>query len=414
MTHTPAASSQPLPEALTRLRVPLAGAGVALLVVSALIGMISRDVGYFLHAYLTAYIYCLTISVGALFVVALQHLARAGWSVTTRRIMELLMANLLPMAILFLPILVSVFIPSGPLYDWSSTEYLHEMHVPEVKTEYLLNSFGFTVTTLLCFAGLCSTAWFFWSNSRRQDETHDRNLTAKMQRWSGPALIVISLTTSAAAFIWVMSLRPTWFSTMFGVYLFAGSMLAMFATLDVLVYIIQRLGGLKEVTIEHWHDLGKFTFGFTFFWAYIAFSQYMLIWYANIPEETVWFWTRQTEGWAGVSLSLVFLHWAIPFVGTMSRHVRRRPYLMCFWGVWILVMHYVDIFWLIMPEAGHVLNDAQVSPAAGGMGLLTCLLCVAGMVSLYFGLVFWRGADAPAIPVGDPRLPESLVFENVG
>lgn len=412
MTHSAAASTQPLPEALTRLRVPLAGAGIALLLVAAIIGLI-RDVGYFLHAYLTAFTFCLTISLGALFVVTLQHLARAGWSVTTRRIMELLMVSLLPLAVLFLPILASVFLTNGALYDWSNPDYNHELHVPTIKTDYLLNSTGFTLVTFLCFGALCSVAWFFWSNSRKQDETHDPMITAKVQKWSGPALITISLATTFAAFIWIMSLRPTWFSTMFGVYLFAGSMLSLFATLDVLVFVIQRFGGLKEVTIEHWHDLGKFTFGFTFFWAYIAFSQYMLIWYANIPEETVWFFTRQTTGWTTVSFSLILLHWLVPFLGTISRHVRRRPYMMCFWGVWILVMHYVDLFWLIMPEAGTVKTEAVFSPTDGGMGLVTCLLCLAGMVSLYLGMVFWRGADAPALPVGDPRLPESLSFENV-
>jgi hypothetical protein len=237
-------------------------------------------------------------------------------------------------------------------------------------------------------------------------------LTAKMQRWSGPAIIAISLITTMASFAWVMSLRPAWFSTMFGVYLFSGSMLAIFATLDVVVHLLQRNGALKEVTIEHWHDLGKFTFGFTFFWAYIAFSQYMLIWYGNIPEETVWYQSRETQGWGWVGISLILLHWLIPFLGTMSRHVRRRPALMCFWGAWILVMHYVDLFWLIMPEQGSVVDVAAKSPFAFS-SILFSVLCWLGMVGLYLGVVLWRATDTPAVPVGDPRLQEALAFENV-
>ncbi len=412
MTHTPAASKQPIPESITRLRMPLAAGGLVLLVVAALLGISSLGMSYFLHAYLTGFAFCLTISIGALFLINLQHLCRAGWSVTTRRIMELLMINIRTMAVLFVPILVAVFVSKGALYDWQNAEYLEHHHLPQVKLDYLLNSGGYAIGSVICFLVWGVVANFFWSNSRLQDETHDARLTEKMQKWSGPCLMGVALVTSAAAFLWIMSLRPAWFSTMFGVYLFAGSMLSLFATLNVLVFIIQRAGGLKEVTVEHWHDLGKFTFGFTFFWAYIAFSQYMLIWYGNIPEETVWFLTRQTNGWAAPSIALIFVQWLIPFLGTMSRHVRRRPALMCFWGVWLLAAHYLDLFWLIMPETGGVVTEALVDPLGGGMGIVVCLLTVFGMLGIYLGGALWRGVDVPALPIGDPRLPESLAFEN--
>jgi hypothetical protein len=327
--------------------------------------------------------------------------------------MELLMVSIIPLSVLFLPILASLWLSHGALYEWADKEFQEAIHLAPIKVDYFLNPFAVTIVTLICFGVWSSVAWFFWSNSRRQDETHDIMLTAKMQKWSGPLLIAISFITSLAAFTFVMSLRPAWFSTMFGVYIFAGSMLALFGTMNVAVYLIQRAGALRdEITIEHWHDLGKYTFGFIFFWAYITFSQFMLIWYANIPEETVWFFTRTKAGWTSVGIALVVLHWAIPFLGTMSRHVRRRPGLMCFWGGWVLIMHYVDLYWNIMPEVGHVIVDPHTTLFGGGVGMVVCLMTWLGMVAIYLGVVLWRAEDVPAIPVGDPRLPESLAFEN--
>ena len=419
MTHPVAASKQPLPESITRLVKPLFGGGLTLLILAAIVGLISRSVSLFLHAYLTAFLFCLTISIGALFLVTLQHLCRAGWSAAMRRVMELLMVAIIPLAVMFLPILASLwFSNSGALFDWGNADYVSEMQIAKEKLA-ILNWKAFTVISLICFAVWGLVANFFWTNSRTQDDTHEVALTAKMQRWSGPALISIALVTTMAAFLWVMSLRPAWFSTMFGVYLFAGSMLAVFATLDVVVFYIQRAGALKEVTVEHWHDLGKFTSGFLLFWAYIAFSQYLLIWYANIPEETVYYQTRETNGWGWIGIALILAHWLIPYLGTMSRHVRRRPGLMCFWGGWILVMHFIDLYWIVMPEVGvkEPLNGLENVAAVVGpfdvMGLLLSLLCLAGMICLYLGVILWRAIDTPLIPVGDPRLPESLAFENI-
>jgi hypothetical protein len=216
--------------------------------------------------------------------------------------------------------------------------------------------------------------------------------------------------TTFAAFDWVMSLEPMWFSTMFGVYIFAGSVLAAHCAITVGAYTLQKQGAMRdEVTIEHYHDLGKYIFGFIFFWTYIAFSQFLLIWYGNIPEETTWFYTRQLGSWGGLALVLIFFHWMLPFLGTMSRHVRRNPSVMFGWAIYMLVLHFIDVYWMIMPEAGAgaVGDDGWV------IGVLASLLCVGGMLALMAGLSLRVAEQTKVVPVRDPRLGESIAFENI-
>ena len=341
----------------------------------------------------------------------IQHLVRAGWSTVVRRIAELVMIMVIPMGILFLPVLGSLWMGQGTLYGWDSPDaYQAEHHVPEqVWLEKLrwLNQEWFTIRTIGYFAVWSALAIFFFKNSVRQDETGEKAITDRMQYWSGPAVMLFSLTTSFAAFDWVMSLAPMWFSTMFGVYMFAGSILAAHCLIAVASFVLQKKGAMRdEVTVEHYHDLGKLIFGFVFFWTYISFSQYLLIWYANIPEETHWFYVRQVGTWGGVGLALIFLHWMLPFAGTMSRHVRRRPALVCGWGVYLLIMHYVDVYFMIMPET-------KVGTAGGAIGVFSSILCVAGMVSLLTGLVVGLAQQNKVVAVGDPRLAESIAFENI-
>jgi hypothetical protein len=158
----------------------------------------------------------------------------------------------------------------------------------------------------------------------------------------------------------------------------------------------------RSITVEHFHDLGKFLFAFVVFWAYIAFSQYMLIWYANLPEETGWLLRRQTHGWGGVGLLLIAGHFALPFVALLSRVPKRMPFLLAAAAAWLLVMHAVDLYWLVMPEA---------SPSTPRLHAVD-LLVLFGMGGLF--VAWWAQALAARslIPVRDPRLSESLHFEN--
>jgi hypothetical protein len=273
----------------------------------------------------------------------------------------------------------------------------------QAKAAYL-NAPFFALRWAIYFATWTLMSRFFLRNSVQQDHTSDIELTQRMRRWSGPAMIVFAVTTNFAAFDWLMSLDPHWFSTIFGVYYFAGCAVAFLATLPLISVGLQRLGYLTyEITTEHYHDMGKLLFGFVMFWAYIAFSQYLLIWYANIPEETTWFLVRQRAGWQLIGLLLLLGHFFLPFFGLLSRSARRNRLSLVFWSVWLLVMHWLDLFWLVMPNVN-----------AGGFPLgLIELLCFVGIGALWLASTLRQMQGSRLIPSGDPHLRESLAFHNI-
>ena len=401
-----------LPESLSSLSIPLCIGGLILLLAGWIVGnlLVSGKVG--MSAYLVGFIYVLTLSLGCLFFVMIQHLVRAGWSTVVRRIAELVMVMVIPIGILFLPIVATLLFGEGTLYRWDEIGYDEKHHLnSEVwneKTRWL-NQGWFTLRAFIYFVVWAALAVYFYRGSTEQDETGELAATDRMQYWSGPAIMAFCLVTTLAAFDWVMSLAPMWFSTMFGVYLFTGSVLSAHCLIAVSAFVLQRKGAMRdEVTTEHYHDLGKLIFGFTLFWAYISFSQYLLIWYSNIPEETEWFFHRQDHGWWVLSLGLVFFHWIIPFFGTMSMAARRRPWAIVFWATWILVMHFFDIYWMIMPEA-FVHSDVHYS----ALGSLSAVLCALGMLTLMIGLALRVAGGTKLVAVRDPRLAESMAFENV-
>jgi hypothetical protein len=214
----------------------------------------------------------------------------------------------------------------------------------------------------------------------------------------------------------LMSLDPHWYSTMFGVRCFAGAFLNFFAMSILIFRFLQSRGILgRSLTVEHYHDLGKFMFAFVFFWSYVTFSEWMLIWYGNIPEETVWYAKRGAtthEGWpAGpwgwIALALLAFHCFVPFAFLMSRHVKRALKWLTVGAAWLAVMHFVEMFWIVMPEAAGL-----KTPGAGfGKSLLLALLCWAGMGALWLAGVIYFASAASLVPARDPRLPEALAHE---
>jgi hypothetical protein len=380
----------------------LAAVGVGSLLLSFLASFALRD-GFsrFLLAYLVSFCFCLSLSLGALFFVVLQHLTRAGWSVAVRRLGEILAAALPVWSLLFLPILFLVLVGDGSLYPWNDAAHVEHDPLLQAKQPYL-NAPFFAIRALLYFAVWAWIARFYWRHSLAQDETGDKSHTLAMQRRAGISLVAFGLTVTFASFDWLMSLDPHWFSTIFGVYFFAGCVVAAFAALVLIAVSLQKFGYLQDsITADHYHDLGKLLFGFTFFWGYIAFSQYMLIWYADIPEETVWYLTRQSHGWAAISLFLLGGHFLLPFCGLMPRRAKRNKRVLAAWAAWLLVMHWVDLYWLAVPHAGS-------GPAFSVLDLL----CLAGMAGLYGAVLLRIAADRQLIPRRDPWLAESLAFRN--
>ncbi|NUQ61613.1 MAG: quinol:cytochrome C oxidoreductase [Pirellulales bacterium] len=382
----------------------LAGIGLAALALAAVLGAVRGDgFSYFFHSYLTNYCFVLSIALGALFFVLIQHATRAGWSVAVRRISEILAANVSVLLVLFLPVLAPVLLGSHALYEWTSPAAVAGDHLLEHKSPYLNVPF-FGIRCVFYFAVWWLITRFFLRRSVQQDHSGDASLTLSMERFSGPALLLFAVTVTFAAFDWLMSLEPRWFSTIYGIYYFSGAILAGVAAIVLAAAALQASGRLTmSVTAEHYHDLGKLLFGFVIFWGYIAFSQYMLIWYANIPEETVYYLARQTNGWAGVSLALAFGHLLVPFVGLLPRSMKRRKGVLAFWCVWLLVFHWLDMYWLVMPN---------YSPDAGPpFGLIDVALLV-GLVCLYLASAVRVAGGEALVPIKDPRLGESLALEN--
>jgi hypothetical protein len=366
------------------------------LAASAVLGF-GGDSRQLCFSYLVAFMYFLSLALGGLFFVLVQHASRAGWSVVVRRIAENVMGTIPVMAVLFLPVLFGV----GRLYEWSHAEAVAQDPVLLGKAGYLGVTFFGLRAAIFIGTWVYMARWFL-RRSVDQDETGQASITQRLQRASAPALVVFALTLTFASFDWMMSLDPHWYSTMFGVYYFSGCLVAISALMCVVVTRMRRRGLLENiVTVEHQHDLGKLVFAFTVFWAYVGFCQYMLIWYANLPEETVWYAHRLQGAWGALGLTLMAGHFGVPFLLLISRRIKRTNGGLAAAAVWLLAMHYLDLYYVIMPVLHH-----DVHPH---------ILDLTSFVGV--GAAFWWGfarltARHCLIPRGDPRLRESLSFEN--
>jgi hypothetical protein len=298
---------------------------------------------------------------------------------------------------------VPIFFGMDHLYHWVDAEAVAHDHLLQHKQAWLNQPF-FIVRCVVYFVVWLLLARYFTKKSIDQDLSGDPMLSVKMERFAGPAMVLYALTVSIASFDIIMSLDPHWYSTIFGVYIFSGSVLGFLALLPIVTALLQSKGRLVQaITVEHYHDIGKLIFAFTVFWAYIAFSQYMLIWYANIPEETTWFLRRQSGSWTQVSLLLLFGHFIVPFLILLPRFVKRSKLMLGAAALWVLVMHWIDLYWLAMPE---------LSPDRVPLNLLD-LTCFVGIGGIYFAAAAHRLRNRAIIPEKDPRLAESLVSESV-
>ncbi len=376
--------------------------------IAALIGIVICIVGYmsnseqFNFAYLIAFTFWVSLALGALFFTMLQHLTTATWSITVRRISESITVTLPWLFILFIP----VFLGLDDLYLWTHADAASDpLLLPKLG---FLNVTFFTIRTTIYFTIWSALAIMLRRTSLAQDRGDSEKYAAKMRTISAGGMVIYALTVSAAGFDWLMSLDPHWYSTIFGVYYFAGGFVGSLAMITGIALLLRYKGILKnEITPEHYHDLGKLMFGFIIFWAYIAFSQYLLQWYGNIPEETIWYLHRWdgvdgTTEWKSVSLILLFGHFFLPFVILIFRNVKRNFVMMSIMSIWILVIHWIDIYWLVAPTIYHHaphISWIDIGPT----------LAIGGI----FGWIFWRNLTAePIVPIGDSRLENSIKFVN--
>ena len=380
-------------------RLPVIGAGCALLGAAAC-GMLGvGNPKQFFFSWLVSFLFFLSLALGGLFFVLIQYASQGGWGIVLRRIGETIFATVPVMAALSLPLLLGLH----DLYSWTVPGAAEHDALLRWKAPYLNVPF-FLIRAAIYFGVWSYIAILYYRGSRGQDETGDPRVSARLRRLAGPALIVLALTQTFASIDWIMSLTPHWYSTMFGVYFFSGAFVGFIALLSVVVVAMRGAGLLDTViTAEHLHDVGKLLFGFTAFWGYIAFSQFLLIWYANIPEETIFYKARFEGSWMTVSMFLVGGHFVAPFFYLMGRTVKRKGALLAIGGAWVLAMHFLDLYW-------------QVMPTLHPEGLRPSLLDVAALLAVggcFVAAASWLMRRQALVPLRDPRLAESLAFENV-
>ena len=378
--------------------------GRNVLVFAALLGIIGCIAGYVTNparlyeSYMVAFAYTSLIGLGAFFFVMVQFLTGSAWSVTMRRIMENIMITLPVGLLLFIPIAMGV----REIYPWASPEAIRTGAMLGSKGSYLTPNF-FILRTVVYFFLWSLWAGSIYHQSTKQDTARSVKQMHIASRWSAPGLFLAVAVGTLASYDWLMSLEPKWYSTIFGLVMLSGGALSFFSVVTLVCLAFRRAGILKNsITQEHYHDLGKWLFAMTAFYTYVAFAQYFLIWYANIPEETIWYRHRMVGSWLEVSLAMPFLRFLIPFAILLSRPAKRSLKVIGFIAVWSLVVEYIDLYWIVMP------TYYKTGPQLHWLDLATLLTTVS-----ICGLVFWSRFRAhKMVPVGDLRLEQSLHFEN--
>jgi hypothetical protein len=368
--------------------------------VCTVVGVIGFLIGVFRSqeqvwpAYLTAFFYFASLAIGGLFFAALQSVVSAGWSASIRRIAEA-MTGFIPLILVGGVILIFGL---KHLYPWADTERVATDLVLQKKQAYL--NTPFFLIRILGFSLLMLVFNFkIVGSSVKQDESGDIALTQGRIPWSIAFILVFALGYSLFSVDLLMALTPYWYSTIWGVYCFAGLIQSFFAFMILLTYWVKNSGAVKGyVTEEHIHDLAKFLKGFTVFWAYIAFSQFVLIWYANIPEETEFFLLRSHSGWLTISLSLLVFKFIVPFLALLPRWAKRTEGHLKVVCVLILVMQYVDIYWMVYPN----FNNNEVH-----FGFFEVAL-FAGFAGLFLTSMFRFFAKNKPVAVKDPRMHEAI------
>jgi len=363
----------------------LLGVAGVLLVITGLL----LDRQQALRSYLFAYLYWMGMGLGSMGILLMHHTVGGKWGMLIRRMCEAGCRTLPYMAILLIPVLLSM----PTLYPWARPEAVHNANI-QAKAGYLNVPF-FLARAVFYFVVWTFYAWRLSKWSAEQDQTGDENLISKMRGVSAPGLVVFTFVTTFAFIDWVMSLEPNWFSTIYGAMFLIGQMLESFAFVIALVIVLSDRPPLKEyVTTQHLHDLGNMMFAFMVLWAYLSFSQFLIIWAGNLPDEIPWYLRRLRGGWGWVALSLVIFHFATPFVLLLMRKVKRNAGRLIRVCALMIAIRLVDVYWVVKPafynqHLSIYWMDFIAPVAVGG---------------LWLALFFWQLKSAPLVPLRDPRL----------
>ena len=371
---------------------PLFGIGI--------VGLIATGIGYFFNhdqfffSYLTSFAFYTSIGLGALILLMVHHLTRSQWGTVIRRIPEAMSSNIWIWALFFIPILFGMH----SLYHWTHADAVAADPVMEGKVPYLNTPF-FIVRQFIYFGIWGFLGYKLYNSSVEQDETGDWGIETLQRRLSGPGTFIFAITLAFASFDWLMSLDPHWYSTMFGVYFFAMSFQAMFATLILMILYLRKKDILANtIRRVHIRDLSLWMFAFTVFYAYIAFSQFLLIYYANIPEETVWFLERFNGGYEYLAFFYLFGRFVLPFVILLNKKAKENFKIVSSVAVLILASHLVELYWIVMPVLNH--HGVHLS--------WMTITAFIGLGGIFLGLFFHKFKQQKMVPVNDPKLSASL------
>ena len=379
------------------------GVGVAGLALCAVGFAAGRE--QFFKSYLLAYVFWVGVSLGSLALMMVGHLSGGAWAVVIRRVNEASSRVLPFMAILFVPIAFG----AHELYIWANPDIVAHDAVLQHKAPYLNVPF-FILRTAIYFT-IWSSLAFLISKLSLDQESGERGQALKMQRLSGGGLVLYALTVLFMSVDWIMSLDPHWFSTIYGILFMGGQGLSAMAFTIAVIVLLSRTEPMSRVIAPaHLHDLGKLMLAFVMLWAYFSFSQFLIIWSANLPEEIPWYLKRMGGGWGYVGLGLIFLHFALPFVLLLSRDLKRNGRTLIGVALAVIVMRLVDLFWLIGPlghndpaEAGHYVGQ----PAILHLHWLDAVAPIA-VGGIWVAIFLWQLQTRSLLPLGEPYLAEAL------
>jgi hypothetical protein len=373
--------------------------------IAAGLGTVASLAGLFLNApvffraYLVAWLLVTGVAVGSLAISMLHHMSRGDWGLVMRRPLEAAARTIPLVALLSIPILLGM----KHIYVWARPEVVAADAVLQAKQWYL-NVPGFIIRLVLYFAIWTGFAFILDRLSRRQDSAPDPGLARRMQLIAAPGLAVYCLTATFAGVDWLMSLQPHWFSTIYGIYFLGGQVLAALAFLILVARYLARREPMDRVLApRHFHDYGKLFLAFVMLWAYFSFSQFLIIWAGNLPEEIVWYVRRIEHGWGWVALSLALFHFGMPFLLLLSRGLKRAPKRLGALAAFMLFMRWVDLFWQTEPAFPH----------PGGRFYfhwlyIATVLAVGGIWLFAFCAELKK---RPLLPINDPFLAEAVAHE---
>jgi hypothetical protein len=374
---------------VTRLEKRALTLGLAALVICVAGGFHSPT--QFFRSYLLGYIFWLGVALGCAAILMLHHLVGGSWGFPIRRMLESGTRTLLLMAAFTVPLLFGL----RQLYVWASSASAHAQMAIEEKALYLNIPF-FVMRTVIYFAAWILLAHFLNKWSFEQDRTANPGLTHRLQSLSGPGLLIYGLTVTFASIDWVMSLEPSWTSTIYGMIFMVTQALSAMAVVIVVTLLLSKTKPLSDlISPLALNDLGNLLLTFTMLWAYLSFSQFLIIWSGNLPEEITWYAARATGGWAWVAVVLIVFHFAVPFLLLLSRFVKRRIRLLAAVATGLIFMSLIDLFWLMAPAYDR----------AGPQFHWMDWMAVIGIG----GVWFWRFVSQlkrnPLVPLHDPRMP---------